>query len=257
MSTLAHVQAVIRGCQTRKKISLKKKSAKIIQRVFRARNKSAFALRKRLHCVIQKLVPGQSVMCPILMKLIHNPVLNFCDGKVYERWALEGWANVNNTCPTTRKPLQFIGLNKIIKLVHAMGYKLKEAYKQIEYYSKLTNKIQGLHQREVDMLEKIISNQKQENKLLLKNLVENQSDELFRLKGFGLMRECFRCSKNGSRLMCGKCMKYKTSAKWSDQKKMQALFQHLFNVHNIDFGFLFQKYHYSGAQVLSVAKANL
>lgn len=258
MKAVARIQAAFRGRQARATFFCKKNSAKRIQRVFRARNKLAFALQKRLHCVVQKFVPGQSVMCPILMKLIHNPVLNLCDGKTYERWALEGWANVNNSCPTTRKaPLQFVGLKKVATLVEALQHKLKEAYKQIETYSKKMDKIQVLHEKEVHMLEKIICNQKQIHKVLLKNIVENKSDELFRLKGFGLMRQCFRCSKNGRRLICGKCMKYKTSAKWSDQKKKEALFQHLFHVHNIDFGFLFHKYHYSDSQVLSVARANL
>ena len=115
-------------------------------------------------------MPGQSVMCPILLKLIRNPVLNICDGKVYERWALEEWANENNTCPTTRKPLLFIGLERIAQTLELQQLQLKEAYHQFSNLSANLERIQYLHQKEVDMLENIIKNQTQMNKLWSKTL---------------------------------------------------------------------------------------
>lgn len=48
---------------------------------------------------------GNNVMCPILRKLMDNPVMT-CDGNTYDKVAIEKWLNENDTSPLTNLRLK-------------------------------------------------------------------------------------------------------------------------------------------------------
>lgn len=111
------VKPFVRVIQERNRRILRFKldlAAKKIQAGFRACNRTAFALRKTLKLTTTKYVPGQSFSCPITRVPIADPVLNVCDGKLYEKQALDAWMFRSDVCPTTRRqPLEYVPLDSI------------------------------------------------------------------------------------------------------------------------------------------------
>lgn len=128
----ARVSIVI--CQKKKITEFRqRRSATRIQRTFRACNRELFGLRKQIKWVTARCVPGGSLDCPITRMPIVHPVINICDGRLYEEEALAQWQQRSDFCPTTRrKSLELIPVNQISECLYLQKLENGHLVKQLE-----------------------------------------------------------------------------------------------------------------------------
>ena len=108
------IQAIVRGNLTRKNFNERLHAVIKLQQVFRKCDKEKFSLRKRNAWLLRRCVPGGSDECPVTLQTIQTPVLNICDGKLYEKSSLLRLMQTETPrCPTTRRPLEWCPVQKI------------------------------------------------------------------------------------------------------------------------------------------------
>lgn len=128
-----------------------RRAAKKIQRAFRSCHKELFYLRKRVRRVVRRFVPGGSLTCPITRADIADPVLNLCDGNLYDTAALMQWESLGNrTCPTTRKPLMYTSISSLCGRYERMAGEAAEALRKLQVVRGLYNTSQMIRQEEKD-----------------------------------------------------------------------------------------------------------
>ena len=104
-----------------------------IQRAYRGCNRVVFSLRKRNKYIVERFVPGKSLVCPITSDTISSPVINMCDGRLYEASALTKWRKTKNTCPTTRKsPLKYVSVHKVNVHIDGLQKQIVDLRKEVE-----------------------------------------------------------------------------------------------------------------------------
>lgn len=104
----------------RKHQAAKRRLATMLQNAYRSCNKSLFTTRKRLACVVKRLVPGGNVICPITQVFITTAALNCCDGMLYEADALDKWSKESGRCPTTRQVLRYIRIRNLGNAIQSL-----------------------------------------------------------------------------------------------------------------------------------------
>ena len=108
---------------------------------------------------MHRFVPGGSLTCPITRADIANPVLNLCDGNLYDTAALMQCESLGTrTCPTTRKPLAYTSLSSLCERYNKMATEAAEALQKLQVYRSLYNRSQKTREEEKDLCRVVVTN---------------------------------------------------------------------------------------------------